>query len=93
MADLGDDAVMKFLRRKHAAEYVRTEWGLPCACQTLAKLAVVGGGPVYRKAGRYPLYRTEDLDRWAQSKIGSPRGSTTQHDEWEQLSVRDHPDA
>jgi hypothetical protein len=68
---------MKFLRRKDAAAYIRTEWGLPCAGQTLAKLAVIGGGPTFRKAGRYPLYRTEDLDLWAQSRIGPPRNSTS----------------
>ena len=69
---------MKYLRRKQAASYVRDVWGLPCAHQTLAKLAVLGGGPIYRKAGRYPLYLIEDLDRWAQGKIGSPQSSTSQ---------------
>jgi hypothetical protein len=68
---------MKFLRRKDAAYYVRTNWGLPCAPQTLAKLAVVGGGPVFRKAGRYPLYSPEDLDSWAKGRIGHPRTSTS----------------
>jgi hypothetical protein len=68
---------MKFLRRKDAAEYVRENWGFPCSPQTLAKLAVVGGGPVFRKAGRYPLYRPDDLDRWAAAKVGEPRKSTS----------------
>ncbi len=68
---------MKFLRRKDAAEYVRTEWGLPCAVQTLAKLAVIGGGPTFRKAGRYPLYRPNDLDTWVKAKIGEPCRSTS----------------
>jgi integrase len=73
-------AVMKFLRRKDAAEYVRSNWGLPCAPQTLAKLAVVGGGPVFQKAGRYPLYLPHNLDDWAQSKIGKPQRSTSDAD-------------
>ncbi len=68
---------MKFLRRKDAAEYVRSKWGMPCAPQTLAKLAVVGGGPVFQKAGRYPLYLPRNLDLWAQSKIGKPQRSTS----------------
>jgi hypothetical protein len=72
-----DYAVAPYLRRAQAAEYVRARWGLPCACQTLAKLAVIGGGPVFRKAGRYPLYRLEDLDGWAAAKIGHPRTSTS----------------
>jgi hypothetical protein len=68
---------MKFLRRAEAAEYVRSQWGLPCARQTLAKLAVTGGGPTFRKAGRYPLYMIDDLDSWAQAKIGRPQKSTS----------------
>jgi hypothetical protein len=71
------DANVKVLRRRDAAQYVQDNWGLPCAYQTLAKLAVIGGAPVFRKAGRYPLYRLEDLDGWAAAKIGHPRTSTS----------------
>jgi hypothetical protein len=67
----------KFLRRKAAASYISQQWGYPCSPSTLAKLAVIGGGPVFRKAGRFPLYLPEDLDRWAQSKIGRPQTSTS----------------
>ena len=35
------------LRRRAAAEYLRAHWGIPCAEKTLAKLACVGGGPVF----------------------------------------------
>ncbi len=71
---------MRYLRRAEAAEYVRSQWGLPCARQTLAKLAVVGGGPVFHKAGRYPLYLPHNLDVWVQSKIGKPQRSTSDAD-------------
>jgi hypothetical protein len=67
----------RYLRRRDAAEYVRNEWGLPCSEKWLAKLAVTGGGPVYSKAGRFPIYTIEDLDSWAQSRIGAPRRSTS----------------
>jgi hypothetical protein len=40
-------------------------------------LAVVGGGPLYRKAGRFPLYDPEDLDSWASARLGSKRRSTS----------------
>jgi len=50
---------------------------MPCSSKWLAKLAVVGGGPIYRKAGRFPLYAVEDLDIWARSRIGTPRRSTS----------------
>jgi hypothetical protein len=35
-----------FLRRADAAAYVTDRYGFPCSRQWLAKLAVVGGGPV-----------------------------------------------
>ncbi len=65
-----------YLRRPAAAEYVQSRWGVPCAARTLAKLAVVGGGPEFRKAGRTPLYEPSRLDDWAKAKIG-PRRRTT----------------
>ncbi len=67
----------KYLRRSAAAKYVREKWGMPCSAKWLAKLAVVGGGPVYRKAGRFPLYSPEDLDDWAESRLDPPRRSTS----------------
>ena len=66
-----------YLRRDHAAQYVRDRWGAPCSPRWLAKLAVTGGGPVFRKAGRFPIYLESDLDTWALSRIGEPRRSTS----------------
>lgn len=67
----------KYLRRADAALYVRETWGIPCSTKWLAKLAVVGGGPIFRKAGRFPLYAASDLDVWAEARIGAPRRSTS----------------
>lgn len=67
----------KYLRRADAAAYIRDTWGLPCSARWLAKLAVVGGGPIYRKAGRTPLYTARDLDQWAERRIGARRFSTS----------------
>lgn len=67
----------RYFRRDEASRYLKERWGLPCARATLAKLAVIGGGPVYRKAGRTPLYAPADLDLWAQTRIGHPRRSTS----------------
>jgi len=66
-----------YLRRDQAAQYIRDVWGIPCSPTWLAKLAVVGGGPVFRKAGRFPIYSAADLDAWAESRIGAPRRSTS----------------
>jgi hypothetical protein len=72
------NALPLFLRRADAARYLQSKFGLRCARQTLAKLAVVGGGPRYRLAGRTPLYAPSDLDGWAESKISGPRLSTSE---------------
>src|SRR5438094_212039 len=61
-----------FLRRSDAAAYITERYGFPCSRQWLAKLAVIGGGPVFRKAGRYPVYEPSELDRWAEARIGPP---------------------
>ena len=44
--------------------------------RTLAKYAVIGGGPAFRKAGRYPLYHPDDLDGWIAGKLSDPVTST-----------------
>jgi hypothetical protein len=67
----------RFLRRADAAHHVRTNWGIPCSTKWLAKLAVIGGGPIFRKAGRFPIYLPADLDAWAEARIGAPRRSTS----------------
>ena len=67
-----------FLRRADAAAYIAERYGFPCSRQWLAKLAVIGGGPVFRKAGRYPVYEPSELDRWAEARIGPPQRSTSE---------------
>ena len=69
-----------FLRRSEAADYVANHYGFPCSRQWLAKLAVIGGGPVFRKAGRYPVYEPRELDLWAKARIGPRRRSTSDVD-------------
>src|SRR5260370_19217772 len=66
-----------FLRRSDAATYVTERYAFPCSRQWLAKLAVIGGGPVFRKAGRYPVYEPSELDQWAKAHIGPPQRSTS----------------
>jgi hypothetical protein len=67
----------RMLRRAEAAQYARDTWGLPCATRTLAKLAVLGGGPLFRKAGRIPLYDPVDIDTWVSAKLGPKQRSTS----------------
>jgi hypothetical protein len=69
-----------FLRRSDAATYITEQYGFPCSRQWLAKLAVIGGGPEFRKAGRYPIYEPSELDRWAEARIGPRQRSTSEID-------------
>jgi hypothetical protein len=66
------------LRRDEAAAYIRDRYRLPCADKYLAKLAVTGGGPKFRKASRWPIYDRADLDEWAQSRISVKVSSTSE---------------
>ena len=44
----------RYMTRAEAAKYITDNW-FPHSPKTLAKLAVIGGGPVFRKAGRVPI--------------------------------------
>ena len=68
----------KLLRRKAASEYLHEAHGVERAASTLAKLAVTGGGPVFRHIGRVPLYAPDDLDAWVASKLTPRMHSTSQ---------------
>jgi hypothetical protein len=65
------------LRRADAARYIRETYGIPCVATTLAKYACIGGGPTFRRAGKFPIYARDDLDTWARSRIGEPVQSTS----------------
>jgi hypothetical protein len=67
----------RFRRRSEAAEYISDKY-FPCRPKTLAKLAVIGGGPKFRKAGRFPIYEDSNLDEWALGKISELVGSTSE---------------
>jgi len=57
-----------YIRRSEAAKYLKDNYGVGTT-GTLAKLACIGGGPSFRKLGRFPLYTKEDLDNWANEKL------------------------
>ena len=66
------------LRRIGASAYLRQKWGIERAPATLAKLACVGGGPKFYRAGRWPMYDAADLDLWARELLGSLVASTSE---------------
>ena len=52
-----------FLTTDQAAFY------LGLASCTLQKMRVTGGGPKYRKHGRYVRYHIDDLDAWSVARV------------------------
>jgi hypothetical protein len=67
----------RFLRRKAASKYLHEVHGVDRAPSTLAKYAVVGGGPVFQRMGRDPVYTPIALDEWVASKLSGPMRSTS----------------
>jgi len=72
-------ASASLLTRQEASRYLFERWGVRRAAATLAKRAVIGGGPVFEKEGRRAVYRTENLDKWAQGRLSGPYASTSQY--------------
>ena len=72
----------RFLRRDEAAKYLRNVYGLRMSESTLAKLAVYGNGPrFYKPSRRLVLYAIEELDAYAQRRLGRLRSSTSDEPE------------
>ncbi len=67
---------IQYLRRKDAGGYLKAKFGFGFE-KTLAKLACLGGGPTFHKAGPAALYEPAALDEWALAKIGAPQRSTS----------------
>jgi hypothetical protein len=57
-----------------------TEAGYRTSPETLATLTSRGGGPPYRKYGRWPIYRWGDSLDWARSRTTRPVRSTAELD-------------
>lgn len=55
--------------RDRAAKFLQ-ELGYPISANRLAKLAVEGDGPAYRRWGGRVLYRESDLISWAEERGG-----------------------
>src|SRR5262245_6587681 len=69
----------KFFNREEAAAYLAEKWGVRMAPATLAKYATLGGGPPFRRDGRFPVYSDAGLDSWAQQRLGSEVRSTAEY--------------
>ena len=58
------------LSRRAAAQRIREKHGLPCTEATLANMAGRGNGPVYRLIAARAYYLPDDIDSWAEARIG-----------------------
>jgi hypothetical protein len=67
----------QFLRRREAGEYLKSRYGF-CSPKSLGKLATVGGGPEYHKAGPAVVYAVPKLDEWALARLSGPCQSRPQ---------------
>jgi hypothetical protein len=62
--------------RGDAEQYIRTTYDVKCSPGTLAKMAVDGTGPAFRRWGHAVVYEVDDLDSWAQARL-SPKVHST----------------
>jgi hypothetical protein len=70
----------QFMRRKDAGRYLKERFGFSSE-RALAKLATIGGGPPFHRAGtngRIVVYEISELDSWALTQIGDAKRSTTE---------------
>lgn len=68
----------KRYRRRGASIYLLEKHGISRKPSTLAKLAVIGGGPVMIYDGNIPLDPEDGLDAYAESVLSAPVMSTSQ---------------
>ena len=67
-----NEVIERRLTRREAAHFL-TKRGYAVASTTLAKYAVIGGGPAHEMFGRKPLYTETGLLAWVASKTSAPR--------------------
>ena len=68
----------RLYNRNEASEYLLHHFGIHAMPATLAKYASLGGGPAFRKAGRFPVYEEADLDAWAEERLSERVRSTSE---------------
>ena len=74
-----NDGAPLFLRRKDAAEYLRSRYGVGSVVW-LATRALHGDGPRFHRLGSRVLYAPSELDGWMQARLSGPLHSTSVKD-------------
>jgi hypothetical protein len=72
------DIGLSFLLTQVEAKFKR-HLSLPQGvAEAIANYAFLGGGPAFRKAGKFPVYFRDDLDAWANQRLGRLVRSTSE---------------
>jgi excisionase family DNA binding protein len=69
-----DDEADRAAKAKKGSPFLSTDQAahfIGLSRRTLEKMRVHGGGPQYRKHGRYVRYHIDDLDAWSKSRLKS----------------------
>jgi len=65
---MDDDDIMRAAKAKKGSPFLNTAQAafyVGLSRRTLEKMRLVGGGPRFRKHGRYVRYHIDDLDAWS----------------------------
>ena len=66
-----DDEATRAARARRGSPFLNTAQAAHYIClspKTLEKMRVEGGGPKFRKHGRYVLYHIRDLEHWSSTR-------------------------
>lgn len=72
---MDDDEIIRAAKAKKGSPFLNTAQAafyVGLSRRTLEKMRLVGGGPRFRKHGRYVRYHIDDLDAWS---LGERRDS------------------
>jgi hypothetical protein len=66
-----------YLNRRRSAMFLEASYGAKISPDTLAKMAVSGTGPPFRRLGPHVVYEPSDLSSWAESRLSAKVHSTS----------------
>lgn len=74
-----DTSIEVPLTRAEVTNYIIAKFGTAASVSkaTLGKLAVIGGGPPFRRYGRRVAYLPSQIDAWVASRCSGPLNSTS----------------
>ena len=67
-----DDEIVRAANAKKGSPFLSTDQAahyVGLSRRTLEKMRTVGGGPRFRKHGRYVRYHIDDLDEWSAERL------------------------